>query len=169
MSESPVNDDAVPINSIVPPIGSIVIHDKEPSDEEPADIIIIKKSIAQLIASAETSEDIKDALALRSELQSQIETSKNNQYQRQLGIVRENRLKVGSIIVMVIGCGLIAIDIFGKISYMGYPGLLFMLLAILKLLEYSPSEASGLIESFGSYLTKTNNNLPKSNPEDNQS
>ncbi|MDJ0730185.1 MAG: hypothetical protein QNJ33_09375 [Crocosphaera sp.] len=66
------------------------------------------------------------------------------------------------------GSGLITLDILGTLSYTGYVGIFFILLGLVKLLEYSPSDVSGLLESFGNYVTKTNKNLPPSNSEENK-
>ncbi len=143
--------------------GSIV-----PYAQPSSDIDIIKQDIAQSIASAKTLEEKRKFLAMRAELEYQIETSKNNQYQRDLQKTKESRLKLGSLLSVVMGSGLIGLDIIGTLSHTVYVGIFFILLGLVKLLEYSPSDVSGLLESFGDYVTKTNKNLPPSNSEENQ-
>ncbi len=158
MTESTPSDTNQSDNS-----GSIV-----PYSQPSSDIDIIRQDIAQSIASAKTPEEKRELLAMRAELEYQIEISENNQYQRDLQKAQEARIKLGSLLSIVMGSGLIALPILGILSYTGYAGIFFILLGLVKLLGYSPSDVSGLLESFGNYVTKTNKNLSPSNSEENQ-
>ncbi|MDJ0578384.1 hypothetical protein [Crocosphaera sp.] len=140
-----------------------------PYSQSLSDIDIIKQDIAQSIVSAKNLEEKRELLKMRAELEYQIETSKNNQYQRDLQQANEVTLKLGSVSSIVIGFVFIGLQIFVKLYSTGYVGIFFILLGLVTLLEYSPSDVSSLLESFGNYMTKTNKNLPPSNSEENQS
>ncbi len=140
-----------------------------PYSQPLSDIDIIKQDIAQSIVSAKTLGEKRELLKMRAELEYQIETSKNNQYQRDLQQANEARLKLSSLSSVVIGSVFIVLEIFGKLSYTGYVGIFFILLGLVTLLEYSPSDVSSLLDSFGNYMTRTNKNLPPSNSDENQS
>lgn len=140
-----------------------------PYSQPLSDIDIIKQDIAQSIVSAKTLEEKRELLKMRAELEYQIETSKNNQYQRDLQQANKVTLKLSSLSSVVIGSVFIVLEIFGILSYKEYVGILLILLGLLTLLGYSPSDVSGLLDSFGNYVTKTKKNLPSSNSDENQS
>ncbi len=134
MTETPSPDANESENS-----GSLV-----PYSQPPSDIDIIKQDIAQSIVSAGTPEEKRELLKMRAELEYQEETSKVNQYQRDLQKAQEARIERGSWTAIIMGSGLIIVNIFGILSYTGYPGLLFVLLGSAKLMGYSLSDISDL-------------------------